>query len=269
MKLPPGDVLRGLLGQGSLTNVAVVRTLRLPRVVLAMIVGAGLGSAGAALQGATRNGLAEPYLLGVSGGAAVGAVVAVALHAPAALVPVAGFAGALAAIALTLIVARAAGGQGDARIVLMAGVVVGAFANAAIMVALANAQDNVVRGALWWMMGSVSDANWSQVRLAAIWVAVGIVALLALARAIDVLALGEDTAAGLGVRVARLERYELDREERVVEVEGAAVRIKVGLLGGRVVNVAPEHDDCAEVARASARSVKSVWAEALARAQDA
>src|SRR6476660_3015661 len=200
MKLPPGDVLRGLLGQGSLTDVAVVRTLRLPRVVLAMIVGAGLGAAGAALQGATRNGLAEPYLLGVSGGAAV---VAVALHAPPALVPVAGFAGALAAIALTLVVARAAGGQGDARIVLMAGVVVGAFANAAIMVALANAQDNVVRGALWWMMGSVSDASWPQVRLAALWVAVGIVVLLALARAIDVLALGEDTAAGLGVRVAR------------------------------------------------------------------
>ena len=77
----------------------------------------------------------------------------------------------------------------------------------------------------------------------------------------------EETSS-LGVRVARLERYELDREERMVEVEGAAVRIKVGLLGGRVVNIAPEHDDCAEVARASGRSVKSIWAEALARAQD-
>jgi pyridinium-3,5-bisthiocarboxylic acid mononucleotide nickel chelatase len=81
-------------------------------------------------------------------------------------------------------------------------------------------------------------------------------------------ALLEETSS-LGVRVSRLERYELDREERVVEVQGAAVRIKVGLLGGRVVNVAPEHDDCAEVARASGRSVKSIWAEALARAQDA
>ena len=80
-------------------------------------------------------------------------------------------------------------------------------------------------------------------------------------------ALLEETSS-LGVRVARLERYELDREERVVEVEGAAVRIKVGLLGGRVVNIAPEHDDCAGVARASGRTVKSVWAEALARAQD-
>jgi len=81
-------------------------------------------------------------------------------------------------------------------------------------------------------------------------------------------ALLEETSA-LGVRVSRLERYELDREERVVEVAGAGVRIKVGLLDGRVVNVAPEHDDCAVVAKASGRSVKSIWAEALARAHDA
>jgi iron complex transport system permease protein len=204
LRLSPAEVLHGLVGDGSLVQVAVVRTLRLPRVVLAALVGAGLGAAGAALQGATRNGLAEPYLLGVSGGAAVGAVLAVALHAPPALVPLAGFAGALGAVALTLLVARAAGGQGDARVVLMAGVVVGAFANAAIMVALANAQDNVVRGALWWMMGSASDASWPQVRMLALYVAVGVAVLLAFARAIDVLALGEDTAAGLGVRVARV-----------------------------------------------------------------
>ena len=81
-------------------------------------------------------------------------------------------------------------------------------------------------------------------------------------------ALLEETSA-LGVRVSRLERYELDREERAVEVAGASVRIKVGLLDGRVVNVAPEHDDCAVVAKSSGRSVKSIWAEALARAQDA
>jgi pyridinium-3,5-bisthiocarboxylic acid mononucleotide nickel chelatase len=76
----------------------------------------------------------------------------------------------------------------------------------------------------------------------------------------------EETSA-LGVRVSRLERYELDREERVVELEGGSVRVKVGLLDGRVVNLAPEHDDCAGVAKETGRSVKSVWAEALARAQ--
>jgi len=79
-------------------------------------------------------------------------------------------------------------------------------------------------------------------------------------------ALLEETTA-LGVRVHRLERYELQREERVVELEGGRVRVKIGLLDGRVVNVAPEHDDCAELARATGRPVKSIWAEALARAQ--
>jgi uncharacterized protein (TIGR00299 family) protein len=80
-------------------------------------------------------------------------------------------------------------------------------------------------------------------------------------------ALLEETTA-LGVRVHRLERYELEREEQVVEVEGGQVRVKVGLLDGKVVNVAPEHDDCAELARSTGRAVKSIWAEALARAQE-
>jgi pyridinium-3,5-bisthiocarboxylic acid mononucleotide nickel chelatase len=79
-------------------------------------------------------------------------------------------------------------------------------------------------------------------------------------------ALLEETSA-LGVRVSRLDRYELEREEQVVAVGGGCVRVKVGLLDGRVVNLAPEHDDCAALARSTGRSVKSVWAEALARAQ--
>ena len=77
----------------------------------------------------------------------------------------------------------------------------------------------------------------------------------------------EETTA-LGVRTTRVDRYELDRDERTVEVAGRTVRVKVGLLDGRVVNVAPEHDDCTAVARETGRPVKSVWAEALARAQE-
>ncbi len=87
----------------------------------------------------------------------------------------------------------------------------------------------------------------------------------ALERAVTAAILEETST--LGVRISRLERRELEREERTVEVEGEPVRVKVGLLDGRVVNVAPEHDDCAAVARRSGRAVKSVWAEALARAE--
>ena len=80
-------------------------------------------------------------------------------------------------------------------------------------------------------------------------------------------ALLEETSA-LGVRVSQLDRYELERGERVVAVTGGTVRVKLGLLDGRIVNLAPEHDDCAALARATGRSVKSIWAEALAQAQE-
>ena len=178
----------------------IVRDLRLPRVALGGLVGAGLGMSGAALQGTLRNGLAEPYLLGVSGGAAVGAVLLVVLTGAAGPgVAIAAFAGALVAVLTVLAVARAAGGRGDPRLLLMAGVVVGAFANAAIMIALANAPANTVRGATWWMMGSLADADWTTVGWLAAWVAIGGSALVALARQVDVLALGAEAAASLGV----------------------------------------------------------------------
>jgi len=77
----------------------------------------------------------------------------------------------------------------------------------------------------------------------------------------------EETTA-LGVRVARLQRYELEREERAVEVAGGSIRVKIARLDGRVVNVAPEHDDCAALAKSTGRAVKSVWAEAYARAHE-
>lgn len=204
VSLAPEEVWRALLGEGEAATITIVRVLRLPRVMLAMLVGAGLGMSGAALQGALRNALAEPYLLGVSGGAAVGAVLAVALGLTAAgAIPLASFAGGAMAVALALFIARAGGGRGDPRVLLMSGVVVGAFANAAIMVALANAPPNTVRGALWWMMGSVADAGWTEVRWLSLYGAVAGLLLVRWARDIDALALGEEGAAALGADVDR------------------------------------------------------------------
>jgi iron complex transport system permease protein len=200
-------VLEALAGRGDPVTASIVRTLRLPRAVLALLVGAGLGMAGAALQGALRNALAEPYLLGVSGGAAVGAVTAVALGVSGPFIlPLASFVGAALAIAVALLVARASGGRADPRVLLMAGVIVGAFANAAIMVLLSNAPPNEVRNARWWMMGSVSDAAWLTVSWLAAYVALGGALLLWLGRDIDILALGEESAAALGVDAARSSR---------------------------------------------------------------
>jgi len=217
----------GIRGVGDPTVVSVIRVLRLPRVVLGMLVGAGLGMSGAALQGTMRNPLAEPYLVGVSGGAAVGAVLATVLGVGVALVPVAAFVGAIVAVLAAFAVAHVSGGRGDPRLLLMAGVVVGAFANAVIMVLLANAEPNVVRNALWWMMGSVSDASWPQIEMLAGYVAVAGVALVVIGREIDVLALGEDAAAGLGLSVDRSVR----RVFLIASLLAAATVAAAGLIG--------------------------------------
>jgi iron complex transport system permease protein len=227
ISLTPRELWDALLGRGDPTHQLVVRVLRLPRVGLAALVGAGLGMSGAALQGTMRNPLAEPYLLGVSGGAAVGAVLAVALGVGATLVPIAAFAGAVVAVAVAFFVAHAAGTRGDPRVLLMAGVIVGAFANAAIMVVLANAPANVVRDSVWWMMGSVAAASWSQVRWLTFYVALGAAALLLWARQIDVLALGEDTAAGLGLHPERAAR----RVYAMAALVAAATVSAAGLVG--------------------------------------
>jgi iron complex transport system permease protein len=228
VSLSPAQVLDGLMGRGSAEVNAIVRALRLPRAMLALIVGAGLGMSGGALQGSLRNPLAEPYLLGVSGGAAVGAVLAVSfgLTGPAVL-PLAAFGGALLAVAAALLVARAAGGRGDPRVLLMAGVIIGAFANAAIMVLLANAPPNAIRGALWWMMGSVAVADWSRVEWLAAYTTVGAGLLLWRAREIDVLALGEDSAAGLGLSVNSASR----RVYLTASLLAAATVAAAGLVG--------------------------------------
>lgn len=207
VSLAPGAVVRAVAGIGDPTTVAIVRELRLPRVVLAALVGAALGASGAALQGVLRNALAEPYLLGVSGGAAVGAVTAfvVGVTLPA-LVPLAAFAGAVAAAVLVLGVARAVGGALDVRLLVMAGVVVGAFANAAVLVVIAGQPPELVRDALFWMVGSVAGAQWPTVAWLGVYVALGLAALVAWARDLDALALGEEAAAALGVAPERAAR---------------------------------------------------------------
>lgn len=207
--IPVGETLRALTGDGDETTLTIIRTLRAPRVALAAMVGAALAMSGGALQGVLRNSLAEPYLLGVSGGAAVGAVLAFGMglqHSGSLALPA--FAGAIAAVGAALLVARAAGrsARGDPRTLLMAGVIIGAFANAVIMVALANSTADTLRGSLWWMMGSVADATWLGAGWLAGYLAVAGILLLRFAPEIDVLALGEEAAAALGSDVERATR---------------------------------------------------------------
>lgn len=237
VQLSLGGVWDALLGEGDPLARTVVRDLRLPRVALGLLVGAGLGMSGAALQGTMRNALAEPYLLGVSGGAAVGAVLALAAALPFALVPVAAFAGALVAVALALAVARAGGSAGDPRVLLMAGVVVGAFANAVIMIALAGDAPNTVHNALWWMMGSVATATWRDVAWLAAYVLAAGALLVAWGRQVDVLALGVENAAALGLDAERASRR-LYLLAAMLAASTVAVAGLVGFVGLVVPHVA-------------------------------
>jgi len=235
--LAPADVVRALGGHGDAMSVTIVRDLRLPRVALAILVGCALGGSGAALQGTLRNPLAEPYLLGVSGGAAVGAVLAMTVGITAAgAVPLMAFAGAIAAVLLVLALARAAGGARDPRILLMAGVIIGAFANAAILILLADVSPERVRGAMWWMAGSLTDASWVRVLWLAVYVVIGLTLLLTRGRLLDVLALGEESAAALGADVPRTTRQVFVISALLAAASVAAAGL-IGFVGLVVPNI--------------------------------
>lgn len=207
--LTPTEVVTALRGAGDATDRAIVLELRLPRAVLAALVGGGLALSGAVFQALLRNPLAEPYILGVSGGAAVGAVggAVLGLTAGAAwATPAAAFVGALVAIGLVFRIALAVGRALDTRVLLLAGVVVGAFFNAVILLLLTLADVETFRSAIFWMMGSLAGASWSTTWLLAAYLAPAIVVLLALARPLNLIAIGEETALYLGTRVERVKR---------------------------------------------------------------
>jgi iron complex transport system permease protein len=181
--------------------------IRLPRAALGALVGATLGLAGAALQGYLRNPLAEPTLLGVSGGAALGAVLAIHLGLSQVLslaLPVGGLLGAAAAL---LAVAALAGLRGGPLTLILAGLAVSATATALISLAL-NLSRNPFASIemVFWMMGSLSDRSLTQVWLGAPLMLAGMGLLLLVGRALDALTLGEDAALSLGIDARRTRR---------------------------------------------------------------
>jgi iron complex transport system permease protein len=193
----------GLGGAGEAADL-IFWEIRMPRAVLGALVGAALGLSGAALQGYLRNPLAEPSLVGVSGGAALGAVLAIHLglsQAFALALPLGGLIGA--AVAMLAVVALA-GAQGGPVTLILAGLAVSGIATALISLAL-NLSRNPFASVeiVFWLMGSLADRSLTQVWLAAPPIVAGMAVLLLLGRALDALSLGEDAARSLGIDVAR------------------------------------------------------------------
>lgn len=205
--LEGAEFWRALGGSGAPAHVAIVRDLRLPRALLAALVGGALALSGATFQALLRNPLAEPYILGVSSGAAVGAVASIALGAAAGWgLPAGALVGALGAIALVLRIATRAGGGLDVRVLLLAGVVTGTFFNATILLLLSFQEADAFRAAMFWMMGGLAGAAWRGVAFMAACSALSLAVLLAMARSFDLLGLGEESAEWLGARVGAVRR---------------------------------------------------------------
>jgi iron complex transport system permease protein len=204
------------LGGGEAARL-ILWEIRFPRAVLAGLVGASLGLSGAALQGYLRNPLAEPSLVGVSSGAALGAVLAIHLGLSQALalaLPLGGLIGA--AVAMLAVVALA-GLHGGPVTLILAGLAVSGIATALISLALNLSQNPFAAVEMvFWLMGSLADRSLTQVWLAAPPIVVGMALLLLIGRDLDALTLGEDAARSLGVNVART---------RLVVVAGTALAV--------------------------------------------
>lgn len=191
-------------------DVAIVWLIRLPRVIVAAVVGAALATAGALMQGLFRNPLAEPSLTGVGPGAVLGAVVVFVTGLGTTSVvalPIAAIGSALLALFLVYGIATR-GGATPITTLLLAGIAVGSFLSAvsSLLISLNIVTWQVAQDIVFWMMGGLDSRTWAHVWLSAPFVAIGLGASLLQARTLDLLLLGEDTATALGVDVEAAKR---------------------------------------------------------------
>jgi iron complex transport system permease protein len=203
---------------------AILWQLRAPRVVAAALVGGMLAIAGSAYQGVFRNPLADPYLLGVAAGAGLGATIAIA-YGPGShqLVPVAAFAGGTCAVVLTYALGRSAGRARATGALVLAGVTVTAFLTA-IQTFVQQQRTDTLRDVYSFLLGGFSTATWHDVAVAAPYVVVSSIVLVLHRRVLDVLALGDDEAATLGIAAA---------------TAGSAAAVAIGGLIGFVGIIVP------------------------------
>lgn len=226
---------------------AIIWSVRLPRVLTAGLVGLALGICGAAMQGLFRNPMASPDIVGVSSGAAMGAVAAIFLGWSARnpwLLPAAAFAGAWVATVIAYALATQRG-HTDTATLLLAGVAVSSFFSAVISLLYHFVDNGILRQAVYWMMGNLNGKRWEHVGLLCPFVLAGSLALWAYARDLNVLLTGEDQARSMGVNVERTKRWLI---MWVALVTGAAVAVSgsigfVGLIVPHILRrlVGPDH----------------------------
>ncbi len=212
--LPPLQVIREVFGSAlpidqpsslTVTQQDIVWSLRMPRVVLGALVGAMLALAGASYQGVFRNPLADPYLLGVAAGAGLGATSVIAFgvgDVNGVALPIAAFAGALLAVAITYAIGSTFGGRSAVTLIL-SGVAVASFFTA-VQTYFQQRNVDTIRQVYAWILGRLTTTGWSEVLLVLPYVVVCSIVLLFHRRLLDVLSVGDSEAAALGVDVGRV-----------------------------------------------------------------
>ncbi|KIT17557.1 FecCD family ABC transporter permease [Jannaschia aquimarina] len=254
-EIGPGESLRALVMGDAGPLTLVMREIRLPRALLAALVGGGLGLAGAAMQGYLRNPLADPGLIGVSASAALGAVLAIQTGVAAAVwigLPAMALIGAALGVGLVLMLA---GQHGGSLTLILAGIAVSALAGALTALVL-NLSPNPFAASeiVFWTMGSLADRSMSHLWLALPLVVAGAAVLLRLGPALDALTLGEDAAASLGVRVERL-RLSLVAGTALIVGGTTAVAGAIGFVGLVIPHILRP--------LVGARPARLLWASAL------
>jgi cobalamin transport system permease protein len=223
----------GVRSRLSDTESLILWQIRAPRVVLGLLVGALLAVAGATYQGVFRNPLADPYLLGVAAGAGLGATLALVYGSGGAwsgdLLPLASFVGGAGAVALAYAVGRAAGGTAPAAVLILAGVTVASFLTA-VQTFVQQQNSDTLQSVYSWILGRLDTAGWHDVVLLLPYAALSVAILLVHRRVLDVMTLGDEEAASLGINVGRV-RLLLVAAATLGTAGAVAVSGLIGFLG--------------------------------------
>jgi iron complex transport system permease protein len=271
MNIPFGNVISVLLGGGTDSESWVIMNLRLPRIILAAIVGASLAIAGATMQGLFRNPMASPSVLGISSGAAFGASLAIVLGVSwasgAFAIPAMAFIFSFLTLFLVYAVSRNRSGYVPVETLLLAGIAIGSLFSALVSAMQYFAGDQL-SGVVFWMMGGLDEATWDQVLISLTPVILGSAVIMALSRDLNAMMVGEEQAGNLGINVNRT-RLALLMAASLVTAMAVSVSGVIGFVGLIIphvvrILVGPDHRILLPASVISG-ALFLIWTDTLAR----